>query len=91
MLRCRADASPAPEYSWLHTPEARPGSGEEGLVEVVSRAGDLELTDIGYLEAGEYRCRATNNIKGAERSTGSEVITVKVRRCSGGWRFRLLS
>ena len=48
-------------------------------MEVVSRAGDMELTDIGYLEAGEYRCRATNTIGGAERSTESEVITVKVR------------
>ena len=62
MLRCRADASPAPEYSWLHTPEARPWSGEQRLVEVVSRAGDMELTDIGYLEAGEYRCRASNRL-----------------------------
>ena len=83
MLRCRADASPAPEYSWLHTPEARPGSGEQRLVEVVSRAGDMELTDIGYLEAGEYRCRATNTIGGTERSTESEVITVKVTSDSG--------
>ena len=83
MLRCRADASPAPDYSWLHTPEARPGSGEERLVEVVSRAGDMELTDIGYLEAGEYRCRATNTIGGTERSTESEVITVKVTSDSG--------
>ena len=83
MLRCRADASPAPEYSWLHTPEARPGSGEQRLVEVVSRAGDMELTDIGYPEAGEYRCRATNNIGGAERSTESEVITLKVTSDSG--------
>ena len=83
MLRCRADASPGPEYSWLHTPEARPGSGEERLVEVVSRAGDMELTDIGYLEAGEYRCRATNTIGGTERSTESEVITVKVTSDSG--------
>ena len=83
MLRCRADASPAPEYSWLHTPEARPGSGEQRLVEVVSRAGDMELTDIGYLEAGEYRCRTTNNIGGTERSTESEVITLKVTSDSG--------
>ena len=45
---------------------------------MVSTTGDLELTDIGYLEAGEYRCRATNTIGGAERSTESEVITVKV-------------
>ena len=52
-------------------------------MEVVSRAGDMELTDIGYLEAGEYRCRATNTIGGTERSTESEVITVKVTSDSG--------
>ena len=78
MLRCRAEASPAPVYTWLHRTQARPGS-EGGQVEIMaSRDGDLELTDIGYLEAGEYRCRATNTVGGAERSTESEVISVQV-------------
>ena len=49
------------------------------MVEVVGRAADLELLDIGYREAGEYRCKAVNLISGEERSTESEVITVQVR------------
>lgn len=78
VLRCRAEASPAPSYSWLHQTEARPGSGARGQVQVVTRTGDLALTDIGYREAGEYRCRADNTVGGEQRSTEGQVITVKV-------------
>ena len=79
VLRCRAEASPAPRYSWLHQAEARPGSEAQGQVQVVtSDNGDLELADIGYREAGEYRCRADNMVGGEMRSTESQVITLKV-------------
>ena len=78
VLRCRADASPAPHYSWLHRRKARPGQDTEDTVEVVARTEDLELSDLGYLEAGEYRCRADNTIGDEERSTESEVIRLEV-------------
>ena len=78
VLSCRAEASPAPSYTWLHQPQARPGSGAQGQVQVVTRTGDLALTDIGYMEAGDYRCRANNTVGGEQRSTESQVITVKV-------------
>ena len=73
-LSCLADASPAPKYQWSQIKL----SGE--VVTRTEAVGHtLVIDNVGYEEAGDYFCHASNVVGGDLKEAISEGITVEVR------------
>ncbi|XP_026465687.1 neuroglian isoform X3 [Ctenocephalides felis] len=70
-LRCRVFGAPRPEVKWI-----RSGLELTGGRYYLRDNGDLEIRDVGFSDAGEYTCHATNKL-GEDKKTGT--LTVKER------------
>ena len=54
IISCEAQASPAPEFTWLHS------SGGVNLV--AGHGASLTLESVTYADAGQYHCSASNTL-----------------------------
>jgi len=69
-LTCQASGDPAPRYTWHHVTEA--GASVRG------HEKNLIITGLSYRDQGHYECRATNTVKGMERTVKSSLVYVNV-------------
>lgn len=69
-LTCQASGDPAPRYTWHHVTEA--GASVRG------HEKNLIITGLSYRDQGHYECRATNTVKGIERTVKSSLVYVNV-------------
>ena len=71
-LTCLAEATPTPDYTWLH----QTLSGE---IQEVGEGKDLVMEGVSYADMGEYYCQASNQVRGETKEILSQPISVQVR------------
>ena len=76
-LTCEASGSPLPAYQWVH--HTQDGDRVRG------HEKNLIITGVSYRDQGHYECRATNYIKGQQRTVKSKLVHLNV---SGPPRFK---
>jgi len=69
-LSCHAQAHPAPGYRWLQR------RGERLVVRGNSRI--LRLSHLGFEDSGQFVCAAHNIVRGEERITQAEPVTLRI-------------
>ena len=67
-LICRVFGAPKPEVKWI-----RNGLELTGGRYKVQTNGDLEIIDVGFADAGEYTCYATNKF-GSKEANGTLIV-----------------
>ncbi|XP_065161053.1 irregular chiasm C-roughest protein isoform X2 [Atheta coriaria] len=72
-FECIAEGNPQPTYQWLQ----RIPSPSNRIVER-GREAKLHISNVTYDYQGEYVCKVTNIIGGAERTIQSEAIALQV-------------
>ena len=71
-LSCHAEASPLPQYTWIHQTLA-------GDTAILGHADTLTMEDVTFSAAGQYYCQASNIVAGQVKEVLSSGITVEVR------------
>ena len=71
VLTCEAEGNPKPRYSWL---QMKPS--QEVLIREYSQ--QLIIENVTYDYQGDFVCKATNEIKGEERTVQSDPIKLVV-------------
>lgn len=64
-LDCVANGNPKPQIKWLRNGEDIDTGNTQNRFRI-SGTGSLEITSIGEADAGNYQCRAFNNIESAD-------------------------
>ncbi|CAG0901644.1 unnamed protein product, partial [Darwinula stevensoni] len=83
LLTCRVFGAPAPKVKWIRGGQELTG----GRFNITSE-GDLSIRDVMFLDAGEYKCIASNKFGTAEAS-GSLVVKEATRIIDGPEDFEV--
>lgn len=91
-VECHAQAHPAPGYRWLQT------RGDSATETAVVRGNHrvLRLDNLGFEDSGHFTCAAHNLVRGEERITQAEPVTLRITGpprmdLQPGTRFEALS
>lgn len=72
-MRCRVFGAPKPKVKWM-----RNGLELTGGRYIIQSNGDLQITEIGFGDAGPYTCHAANKF-GSKSANGSLVVKEHTR------------
>ncbi|CAG9762691.1 unnamed protein product [Ceutorhynchus assimilis] len=73
-FECLGEGNPPPTYQWI---QKKTSQQSDSVVER-GREAKLQIKNVTYEYQGEWRCKATNVIKGEEQSDISEPIILQV-------------